>query len=45
MGELTIKCYADPHECGYCSNDGGCSMYDRACVEIHIDQFREDGEE
>lgn len=40
---LTIKCYADPDECGYC-RDGWCTMYDRMCAEVHIDEWKEDGE-
>ena len=44
MGEFKIKCYGDPCECGY-FRDGWCSMFDRPCEDVHIDAFKEDGEE
>lgn len=44
MNDLTIKCYADRDECGYC-REGYCAVYDRPCEEIHVNLIREDGEE
>lgn len=47
---LKITCYADPQECGYCMGNADqptawCTMYDRPCKDIHIDTWKEDGEE
>lgn len=47
---LKITCYADPQECGYCMGNADqpvawCTLYDRPCKDIHIDAWKEDGEE
>lgn len=44
MNGCRIKCYADPDECGYCK-DGWCAMFDRPCEDVHINLWKEDGEE
>lgn len=41
---LTIKCYGDRDECRYYL-DGWCCNYDRPCADVHVDMFKEDGEE
>ena len=47
---LTLKCYGDPHECGYCMGNADqpaawCAMFDRPCGDVHIAAYLEDGEE
>ena len=48
---LTLKCYDDPDECGYCMGnrenpDVWCTRFDRPCRDMHIDAYMEDrGEE
>lgn len=41
---LTIKCYGDKDECIHYQN-GWCDRFDRKCEEVHIDAWKEDGEE
>lgn len=44
MSGLKIKCYYDCGECAH--REGGmCRLYDRPCEEVHIDLYKEDGEE
>lgn len=45
MSGLTIKCYFDCGECADHDPTGWCSKYDRMCEEVHVDEFKEDGEE
>ena len=45
MGELKIKCYMCPDECRECGPTGWCSRFDCMCEYVHIDLYKEDGEE
>jgi hypothetical protein len=43
-GKLGITCYGDRDECAHL-RDGFCTLYDRLCGQIHVDEIKEDGEE
>ncbi len=44
MGGLTIRCYRECDECQYFL-DGWCYRYDLPCEEVHVKEWKEDGEE
>lgn len=44
MSGCKITCYADSDECRHML-DGWCHLYDRPCVDIHVNVLKEDGEE
>jgi hypothetical protein len=41
---VRITCYSDRDECIHL-RDGFCTLYDRLCGQIHVDEIKEDGEE